>query len=251
MLKRVLLLNAPAEIDSALERAAAERDLLLTPVQPGEPMPTAALACAGVPDPGALDALNAFGAREEAMLVLIARAVDVRESFVAGTTRRVYEHAVRFAQAMQLSIDERLAFEHAGYLHDVGKLRISNEVLLKKSLLTYDEWLTLQSHPKLGADLLCELGLWLECADIIRWHHECYDGTGYPDRLERDAIPRLARAMRLCDIYCAMTSPRVYRRNVNTHEQTIDFILSERGKHFDPELVDLFVESGIGIPMET
>jgi putative two-component system response regulator len=85
-----------------------------------------------------------------------------------------------------------------------------------------------------------------DTAEVILTHHECYDGTGYPKGLEKDAIPRLGRIMKILDVYCAMTSPRHYREGHATHEEAVEHLKSERGKHFDPELIDVFLEKDIG-----
>lgn len=251
MLKRVLAVGDGPALAAAIERAAEDTGMIVRAVTPGDRLPDAAAAIVTArPDANLpLDAAGVLGDRYEAVLRLIGQALDVREGKAPGTTERVYEHAARFAEALELGADDRIALEHAGYLQDIGKLSISNDVLIKKSLLTYDEWMQLQSHPKLGAELLRKLDVYVECADIIRYHHECYDGTGYPDRLEKDAIPRLARAMRILDVYCAMTTPRIYRKGYSTHEQAIEYLESERGKHFDPELLDVFVGKAVGRPM--
>lgn len=252
MLKRVLVIGGNAKNTEKYEAAAQGKDLLVRTGVKGERLPDAvtALATAAKDVQPLLDAAVALGKRYEAQLRLIGLALDVREGKAPGTTTRVHEHAVRFAQALELDADARLALEHAGYLMDIGKLRIGNDVLTKKSLLTYDEWTQLQSHTTLGAELLQEWDIFVECADILRYHHECYDGTGYPERLERDAIPRLARAMRILDVYCAMTTPRIYRKGFSTHKQAVAYLKSERGKHFDPELLDVFIREGVGKPMK-
>ena len=90
-----------------------------------------------------------------------------------------------------------------------------------------------------------------DTADIVRRHHECYDGDGYPDRLEGDAIPYLARVVKVIDVYCAMTSPRHYREGQASHDEALEHIKSEHGKHFDPELVDVFLKDDLGVPPES
>jgi response regulator RpfG family c-di-GMP phosphodiesterase len=196
----------------------------------------------------ALPSITQISNEWHAALLLLSEAIDVREGHRLGSARRVLEHATRFAAAMQLNAAEQSRFERAALLRSIGKLRLDNDILLKKSVLNYDEWLLLQKHPALGVEILKELNFHLDVADIIHSYHECYDGTGYPDRLEREAIPRLARALKLVDVYCAMTSPRHYRRGHATHEQAAEHFQTERGKHFDPDLVDLFVACGVGNP---
>lgn len=248
MLKRIVILGSEAKLKKCAQTFSSAGDFVMTPAKPGGALPASTLAVIGdAAKPEALlPAIAALGEQQFAVLRLLALGMDAREGHVAGTAQRVHEHASRFAQVLKLEADDRLALELSGFLQDIGKLRISNDILLKKALLTYDEWMQLQSHPKSGADLLLELGVFTNCAEIIRYHHECFDGTGYPERVERDAIPYLSRALRIVDVYCAMTSPRGYRKGTHSHEQAIEHLQNERGKHFDPELVDVFVGSGIG-----
>lgn len=246
MLKRIAVIGSEAKARKCAQALSSE-DTLAVIHGPGKVLPCATIAVVGditKPD-SLLPVIAAIGEQHFAMLQLFALGMDAREGHVPGTARRVHEHASRFAAALTVSAEDRLALELSGFLQDIGKLRISNDILLKKALLTYDEWMQLQSHPILGADLLNELGLFSDCAEIIRYHHECYDGTGYPERLERDAIPYLSRALRIVDVYCAMTSPRAYRKGTHSHEQAIEHLQNERGKHFDPELVDVFIGAGV------
>ena len=85
-----------------------------------------------------------------------------------------------------------------------------------------------------------------DTAEVVLTHHECFDGTGYPRGLEGEEIPRLGRIMKIADVYCAMTSPRPYRAGHSTHEEALEHLQEERGKHFDPELVDVFIDAKVG-----
>ncbi|HNR32452.1 MAG TPA: HD domain-containing phosphohydrolase [Candidatus Hydrogenedentes bacterium] len=250
MLKRILVIGDVPEAAGKFAAGARRKDLVVHEAQQGDRLPDAAVAllAAGTKQAELLKTTVTLGNRYQAVLLLLGQALDAREGKPPGTTERVHEHASRFAQALELDDDDRIALEHAGYLSEIGKLRIGNEVLIKKSLLTYDEWTLIQSHTTLGAELLRESDVFIECADIVRCHHECYDGTGYPARIERDAIPRLSRAMRIIDVYCAMTTPRLYRKGFSTHDQAVAYLESERGKHFDPELLDVFIKKKVGKP---
>ena len=84
--------------------------------------------------------------------------------------------------------------------------------------------------------------------DIVRYHHECWNGEGYPDRLEKDAIPRSALIMKILDVYCSMTSPRHYRSSHASHEEAIEHLKTERGERYCAELVDAFLDNDIGRP---
>lgn len=184
--------------------------------------------------------------RHTAALELLADAIDSREQFNPGSSLRVLDHASRFATAMGLSADDRVAFERGALLRDIGKLRVPNDVLLKHSLLTYDEWRLLQAHTVFGSDLASSIPGLGFIAPIARHHHENFDGTGYPEGLEGEHIPLLARAVKIIDVYCAMTSPRVYRVSVASRDEAFEHLKSEREKFYDPELADLFLSQDVG-----
>ena len=169
----------------------------------------------------------------EELLQLLASAMDSREGFAPGNSMRLMDFSGRFAQALGLSAEDRLTLERGALVRDIGKIRIPNEVLLKAGVLTYDEWRLLQEHPHQGAEMLAQIPALRDTADIVQNHHECYDGDGYPDGLEGEAIPYLARIMKVLDVYCAMTSKRHYRKGFATHQEAVEHLRSERGKHFD------------------
>jgi HD-GYP domain-containing protein (c-di-GMP phosphodiesterase class II) len=250
MLKRIVVTGDEALL-GALRKAANPREFEVLALESGQDLPTGTVAVTGGADAEALvAAAGALGERHEAVLGLIGDALDVRESLPGGSSRRVHEHCVRFARALNLDPADELALSRAGFIREIGKLSIPNDVLLKRSVLTYEEWITLQRHTSLGAELLQRIGLFTDCVDIVHYHHESWDGTGYPERREREEIPLLARAMRIADVYCAMTSPRTYRKSFSTHEQAVDHLRSERGKHFDPGLLDTFLDGGVARPLE-
>jgi len=240
---------APAGDAAALKALAGLGEgVIAVEAKAGQPLPpgvSGVLASEKHVEEGAQLALEA--AREpESMLELLAEAIDCREGIPAGSAARLRAHATRFANAMGLAPEHRLALERAALLRAIGKIRLSNDILLKKSLLDYDEWMLLKQYPALGADLLGEMGICADTLDAVRYHQECWDGTGYPEGIEGEAIPLLARMLRILVVYCAMTSPRHYRSTVTGHEEAIAYFVSERGKHYDAELVDVFVAHQVG-----
>lgn len=134
-------------------------------------------------------------------------------------------------------------------LHDIGKVGIPDYILLKPGKLTPDEWEIMKNHAKLGSDAIekaendVEMPLpFLSVAkEIARWHHEKWDGSGYPDGLAGEAIPVSARLMALADVFDALVSVRAYKPPMS-YDVARDTILEGKGKHFDPDLVDVFVE---------
>lgn len=246
MRKRIAVVGGSKKSIADLSPQAEAEDTELVTVAPEDPLPS------GTGSVLAKDLSAGFASAlrvcqvHETLLVLLSEAIGAREGHVAGSARRVLDHATRMAGALALDGSDRARLERAALLRAVGKLKIGNEVLLKKSVLDYDEWIQIQHHPEMGAELLKELGLGADVAEIVHAHREYYDGTGYPDKLERDAIPPLARALNLIDVYCAMTSPRHYRSGHATHEQAVAHLESERGKHFDPAMVDAFLQHNVG-----
>ncbi|MBI2421950.1 MAG: HD domain-containing protein [Candidatus Hydrogenedentes bacterium] len=250
MLKRVLVVGDNKALAEALQAKAGKHPIEI--VTGAKAIPAGTVAVAGGPgDAKALiDAAVKIGDGHEQWLDLLADAIDCREGLLSGSSRRLQEHAVRFAQALGLSPGDRLTLERGALLHDIGKIAIPNDVLLKKSVLSYDEWLLLQDHTRLGVELLRQRGVGLDVVEIVQSHHECYDGTGYPDKLEGENIPYLARVMKIIDVYCAMTSPRHYRTTHATHEKAIDYLKSEQGKHYDGAMIDVFLAKNIGEPLK-
>lgn len=250
MLKRIAVIGEVGT-DPALAEAAEKAGIQLKPITPEDAVPPGASAVLGPAEPASLTAAMALASANEGLLHLIAEAVDSREGLVKGSSARLCEHATRFAQALGLDADAQYTLERGALLHDVGKILLSNDVLMKKAVLDYDDWLLLQAHTTMGADLLLEYGCHVDVADIVRYHHECWNGEGYPERLEKDAIPQLALIMKILDVYCSMTSPRHYRTSHASHEDAIAHLKSEQGERYAPDLVDIFLSQDIGRPFST
>jgi len=250
MLHSLALFTQDPALLAAIEKAVAGSGVaLVKPSSPGE-MPADAV---GVMADAAHAADAAQGVKRIAAVVenifeLLGRALDCREGIPLGSSRRVMEHAERFAQALGLNADESAVLTRAALLRDIGKILIPNTVLLKDGVLDYEEWTLIQRHPHLGADLLQSIPSCDAIAEAIRHHHECFDGDGYPGGLEGDSIPLNARILRLLDVYCAFTSPRHYRKGHASQEEALAYLRSEQGKHFDPQLVEVFIKQEIGRP---
>ncbi|MET0981591.1 MAG: two-component system response regulator [Telluria sp.] len=131
---------------------------------------------------------------------------------------------------------------HAAPMHDVGKIGIPDRILQKAGPLDADEWKIMQSHATIGAEIIGQHGSgMLQLAhDIALTHHEKYDGSGYPKGLAGDAIPLTGRIVAIADVFDALTSIRPYKR-AWSEEEAVDYLVQQKGKHFDPALVDLFV----------
>ena len=144
---------------------------------------------------------------------------------------------------MRCNAAEMEALEWGGLLHDVGKIGVPDHVLLKPERLTKEERTLMNSHPVLGAQIISPVTKLAPELPIIRHHHEWYNGSGYPDRLIGEEIPRLARILHVADAFEAMTASRPYRKVPLTREQALAELRKFAGIQFDPEIVDAFVKT--------
>lgn len=189
-----------------------------------------------------INIMNSVRNEYDALFYLISDTIDAREGIPLGSAQRMVKLAKEIGKVLELTPNQLWILEHACVLRDIGKLRISNDILLKKTVLTYDEWVLLKSHAHIGANILKEWNIFPELSEVIASHHECYDGDGYPEGLEGEQIPFLSRILKVLDVYCAMTSRRNYRTGVASHEEALEYLLEERGKHFDPQIIDAFMK---------
>ena len=173
----------------------------------------------------------------------LAEAVDKRDPFTARHSQRVKEIAVDIGRVMRVNDAELEALEWGGLLHDVGKIGVPDSVLLKQERLNREERMIMNSHPVLGAQIIAPVTKLAAELPIIRHHHEWYNGSGYPDRLIGDEIPKLARILHVADAFEAMTAARPYRMTPLTPEQALGELRKFAGVQFDPVVVDAFVKT--------
>jgi diguanylate cyclase (GGDEF)-like protein len=170
----------------------------------------------------------------------LAKAVDARDEYTGSHSARVSEIAARIATRLGLETEEIELIRLATSLHDLGKLSIPEEILLKPDALNEAERLVLERHPRIGFQMLESLGV-EPIADWVLHHHERWDGNGYPDRLRGEEIPLASRIIFVADAYDAMTSDRVYRRRL-TDEEALSELVRCAGTQFDPSTVAAFME---------
>ncbi len=173
----------------------------------------------------------------------LAGAVDKRDPFTSKHSQRVKQIAVDIGREMHVSEPELEALEWGGLLHDVGKIGVPDRVLLKQERLTREERMVMNAHPVLGAEIIAPVTKLAPELPIIRHHHEWYNGSGYPDRLIGDEIPKLARILHVADAFEAMTAQRPYRMTPLTPEQALAELRKFAGIQFDPAVVDAFVRT--------
>jgi putative nucleotidyltransferase with HDIG domain len=173
----------------------------------------------------------------------LAAAVDARDPFTAKHSQNVKSISVEIGRAMRLGDADLEALEWGGLLHDVGKIGVRDDVLLKSERLNRDERMKMNSHPVIGAEIIAQVQKLAPELPIIRHHHEWYNGSGYPDRLMGDEIPLLARILHVADAFEAMTAARPYRMTPLTAEQALGELRKFAGIQFDPVVVDAFVRT--------
>jgi len=173
----------------------------------------------------------------------LAEAVDKRDPYTARHSHNVKTIAVDIGRVMRVSDSELEALEWGGLLHDVGKIGVPDSVLLKQEKLTKEERIVMNSHPVKGAEIIAPVTKLAPELPIIRHHHEWYNGSGYPDRLIGDEIPKLARILHVADAFEAMTAARPYRMTPLSTEQALAELRKFAGIQFDPVIVDAFVQT--------
>jgi putative nucleotidyltransferase with HDIG domain len=173
----------------------------------------------------------------------LAEAVDKRDPYTSKHSHRVKAIAVAIGRQMRVSDSQLEALEWGGLLHDVGKIGVRDAVLLKQDRLTREERMQMNAHPVLGAEIIAPVKKLAPELPIIRHHHEWFNGSGYPDRLIGDEIPKLARILHVADAFEAMTAKRPYRMTPLTSDQALAELRKFAGIQFDPVVVDAFVQT--------
>ncbi|MGY2896731.1 HD domain-containing phosphohydrolase [Deinococcus sp. UYEF24] len=189
-----------------------------------------------------LAAEEAAVAAREAALRALGLGLEYKDQETCGHTDRVTDLALRLGSQVGLDSSALQALRWGGYLHDIGKLAVSDRILLKPGKLDAEEWETMKGHVREGERFADTLGfLPLATCEVISGHHERWDGTGYPRGLQGEQIPFTARLFALCDVYDALTSVRPYKA-AWTHQAALDEIRAQAGRHFDPYLCEMFFQ---------
>ncbi len=174
-------------------------------------------------------------------VVALSETVDAKDRYTSGHSRRVAEYSKMLAQRMGKSADEQERIYFAGLLHDVGKIRIPEDIINKPGKLTDSEFETIKIHTVTGYRILKNIPEYTEIAIGAKFHHERYDGRGYPTGIEGENIPEIARIIGVADAYDAMTSNRSYRSALPQHVVR-DEIEKGKGRQFDPQIADIMLE---------
>jgi diguanylate cyclase (GGDEF)-like protein/putative nucleotidyltransferase with HDIG domain len=187
------------------------------------------------------------GATDSAGTVLntiyaLAATVDAKDHYTYGHSKKVSKYAAEIATALGYSDERRSIISTAGLLHDIGKIGVSDKILGKQGSLNEEEWEPIRAHPDMGVSIIKNVDGLKDCLPAIQFHHERYDGSGYPTGLRGDNIPLDARILAVADSYDAMTSPRPYRNECRTVEEALTELIDCAGTQFDPNVVRIFVK---------
>jgi putative two-component system response regulator len=176
----------------------------------------------------------------EQVIFSLAAAVEAKDPYTEAHTQRVAESARSIGVSLGMDAADLEALYRGGLLHDIGKIGIPDAILLKRGPLDPDEEITMRTHPIIGETIVAPLHSATRLLPIIRHHHEHYDGSGYPDRLAGERIPKLARIVAVCDAFDALVSDRPYRVRKTVEEATAT-LREGRGRQWDSEVVDIFL----------
>jgi len=169
------------------------------------------------------------------------RALDLRDKETEGHTLRVTEVTLRLARELGIQGDELVHVRRGALLHDIGKIGVSDRILLKREALTEDEWAIMRQHPVYAYELLSPIEFLRPALDIPYCHHEKWDGSGYPRGLEGEQIPLAARIFAVVDVWDALCSDRPYRP-AWTREQAREYLRAQSNRDFEPRVVEAFLK---------
>ncbi|MBO6233272.1 MAG: HD-GYP domain-containing protein [Clostridia bacterium] len=174
-------------------------------------------------------------------------AVEAKDTYTRGHSDRVSAYSVLIGEKLGLSPRRLKTLRIGGIFHDVGKIGVPDNILLKDEKLTNDEYLEIKKHTLVGADMLKPVSYFKNILPIIKYHHEKYDGTGYPEGLKGEKIPYLARVVAVADSFDAMTSKRSYRNSLS-RKKVIQELENGKGTQFDPQIADVMLDIMINEP---
>lgn len=186
-----------------------------------------------------------FGANQQ-VLGILGGAIAKRDSDTHSHNYRVTIYSIHLAEAVNLSSGQITELIKGAFLHDIGKIAISDSILLKPGKLTEAEFSVMKTHTTHGIDIIKQSSWLKEAAEVVRFHHEKFDGNGYMVGLQGDNIPINARIFAIVDVFDALTSERPYKQAFSL-EKALEIMKNDRGTHFDPKILDVFLGIAAGL----
>lgn len=171
-----------------------------------------------------------------------ARSIEAKDHYTGEHVEQCATIAEKIAEALSLNSQTVENIKHAAVLHDLGKIGVDRRILLKPDKLSEEEWNLVKQHPRIGADILSGIHMLKGVVPLILYHHEHFDGSGYPEGLQGEQIPIGARIIAVADTFQALISRRPYRQNIFQPEEAINLIKCESGKKFDPHIANIFID---------
>ena len=185
--------------------------------------------------------IHSLRSTDENTLLSLAEAVELKDGYTRGHCERVAKYALMIASEINMNDEAIKAIRHGSWLHDCGKIGVPEDILNKNGPLDPEEFEIIKNHPKWGADVAKKAAMSRLILNIIHFHHERYDGSGYPAGLKEDEIPFEVRIVTVADVYDALTSDRPYRDKY-TIDKAMEIMRIMRGTAFDPDILDLFLD---------
>ncbi|MBI5555469.1 MAG: HD domain-containing protein [Elusimicrobia bacterium] len=179
-------------------------------------------------------------------LRVFARVIDAKHRYTSGHSQRVSQYSILLVEALHLDHDEVSRIKWASLLHDAGKVAIPQYILNKPGPLSEEEYDLVKRHPEITAEIIKYIDIFKNLVAVVRHHHEHFNGQGYPDKLETEQIPYLARVITLADAFDAMTSPRPYQR-MKTIQEALTELERQKGNQFDGEIITQAKETFLGL----
>ncbi|MFC1996608.1 HD domain-containing phosphohydrolase [Chloroflexota bacterium] len=173
-------------------------------------------------------------------VTVLANAIEGRDYYTRGHVDRVTTYAHSIAEELRWPPDHIRTLELGARLHDIGKVRVPDNILNKPGPLNDEEWAIMKEHPSVGSKILRGISHLQQAMPYILYHHERWDGSGYPEGLKGREIPIEARLLAIVDAFDAITTKRPYHPG-KSYQEVIEILKSESGKHFDPDLVPIFI----------
>lgn len=166
-------------------------------------------------------------------------ALEIRDKATEGHSRRVTELTMRLGRALGLRGEQLESLYRGALLHDIGKMAIPDSILMKNASLTEEEWQVMRTHPRMAYNMLAMIPFLHPALDIPAYHHEWWDGGGYPTGLSGEQIPLAARIFAIVDVWDALLSDRPYRK-AWSRDQVVEYVKTQSGRQFDPKIVESF-----------